>query len=81
MIHGSRSAKYLRAPEPRFKSENFPLCSSNGRFDSTIQPGWPVLDPDVWYNGKDLMGDCADVLVTFFSPDVRGFHPHQNETS
>lgn len=81
VIHVCRSAKSLRTPEPRFKSENFPIRSSYGRFDSTIQSEWRVIDQDVRYSGKDLIGDCADVLITFFRQDARGLDPQKNKTS
>jgi hypothetical protein len=81
VIHVCRSAKSLRTPEPRFKSENFPIRSSYGRFDSTIQSEWRVIDQDVRYSGKDLIGDCADVLITFFRQDVHGLDPQNNKTS
>ena len=70
VIHVCRSAKSLRTPAPRFEEKAFPFRSSYGRFDSTLQSEWRVLDQDVRYEGKDLIGDCADVLITFFRPGL-----------
>ena len=81
VIHVCRGAKSLRTPEPRFKSEIYPLRSSYGRLDSTIQSEWRVLDQDVRYSGKDLNRDCADVLVPFCRRDVGGLDPQNKQTS
>ena len=70
VIHVCRSAKSFRTPEPRFKAKGFPIRSSFGRFDSTIQSEWRMLESDHRYAGKGMIGDCADVLITIFSQDT-----------
>jgi len=66
VIHVCRNAKSLRTPEPRFKPAQYPIRSSFGRFDSLVQSEWRVLEEDEMYSGKSLIGDVADVLITFF---------------
>ena len=66
VIHVCRNAKSFKTPEPRFKPAQFPIRSSYGRFDSLVQSEWRVLEESVAYSGKSMIGDTADVLVTFF---------------
>ena len=66
VIHVCRSAKSFRMPEPCFKLAQYPTRSSFGRFDSLVQSECRVLEEDVMYSGKSLIGENADVLITFF---------------
>lgn len=73
-INVSRHARSYRTPQPRFDPAEFPIRSTYARFDHPNgQSEWRQLEHKVSYgdlrNSHGLIGDTADILITFFHGD------------
>ena len=73
-LNVSRHARSYRTPQPRFDPAEFPIRSTYARFDHPNgQSEWRQLEHKITYgelkNSHGLIGDTADILITFFHCD------------
>ena len=71
VIHVARGARSYRSCKPRHDPAEFSIRSTYGRFDRNGCGEWRQLEKEVEYSklpqsGVGLIGQQADVLVTFF---------------